>query len=155
MRLQLNSSSLYFLFLSIRRLGWRCYVLFGRAVYLLGEQEWVESPLWAAWDRERVWREVIHPIFSAVFDWSIHFAVPSQALSSVPTDRVLLSPGSPGRRARANPRTCSRLPREVSPALLLAPSIFQQQFFIWLILGLPCMKEMGPRGEGDFAIILD
>lgn len=86
MRLQVNNSSLYFLFLSIRRLRWKCCVLFGRAIYLLSEQEWVDSLLWAAWDREHVWREVIHITFSAVFDWSIHLAVPSQALHSVPTD---------------------------------------------------------------------
>lgn len=54
MRLQLNNSSLHFLFLSIWRLGWRGWVLLGRAIYLFSEQEWVDSPLWAAWDRERL-----------------------------------------------------------------------------------------------------
>lgn len=39
MRLQLKNSSPHFLFLSIRRLGWRCLLLFGRAMYLLSEQK--------------------------------------------------------------------------------------------------------------------
>lgn len=106
MRLQLNDSSPYFLFLSIRRLGWRCCVLFGRAIYLVNRNEWTlpcGQPGTGNMSGKKSSTSLSQQCLTEVF---ILLSPAELSVQFLQTERLLLSPGSPGRRARANSRTC-------------------------------------------------